>query len=109
MPSVDAVEDALLRAGEWRAARNIGGFRAHSHADNEVIVRWHPPEGDPDSGDAVAFVEEYARVLRMAGIPATVILDSSGPRVLCVPNRSALEAEPPALHQPPDRLSRTAH
>ena len=86
MPSIEAVEEALIQAGEWRAAPHIGGFRARTHAIGVVVVRWQPPADRPDTGDAVAFVEDYARILRHAGISVTVILDATGPRVLCVPD-----------------------
>ena len=96
MPSVETVEEVLIQAGEWRAAPHCGGFHARTHAIGVVVVRWRPPEGRADAGDAVAFVEEYAQILRHAGISATVLLDATGPRVLCVPD----DHEPYRQRQP---------
>jgi hypothetical protein len=109
MPSVEAVEEALIQAGEWRASRHIGGFRARTHAIDVVVIRWQPPVERPDLGDAIAYVEDYARILRRAGISATVILDASGPRVLCLPERVEHYRPPQSEPQAPAHALRAAN
>jgi hypothetical protein len=83
MSSVEIVEEALIQAGEWRAAERTGGFQVTAPTIDAVIVRWCPPAFQPDTGDAIAFMEDYAWILRRAGFSATVVLDRAGPRVLC--------------------------
>jgi hypothetical protein len=83
MPTIGAVTQALLRAGERRASRRTGGFRATGSGSGTVVVRWHAPE----RGGGLAFLEEYAALLRDAGICAVVATDGPEPRVLCLPGR----------------------
>lgn len=83
MPTVKSVEAALLYVGELRAAALTGGFLVRQHAGEAVVVYWCPPQRDPASGNALSFLESYARSLRESGIVATLIFDADGPRVLC--------------------------
>ena len=85
MPTARAVTDALLLAGERRATRRAGGFRVDAPRGGAVIVRWCAPERERDSCAGLRFLEEYARLLRDAGICALVTTDGAEPRVLCSP------------------------
>ena len=83
MPTIDTVTYALLRAGERRATRQAGGFQVEALDARTAAVRWCAPERQPDSDAGLAFVEEYARLLRSFGIAALVTTDRHDPRVLC--------------------------
>lgn len=89
MASIAVVEQALIESGEWKASAQQSGFSIRALSTDAVVVRWRPADGDQDTGPAIAFVESYARLLRQAGIPATLILDARGPRVVCTPNNLA--------------------
>jgi hypothetical protein len=95
MPSAKAIERALLSAGEPRARATVGGFQLKALGDGTVVVRWRSGTGTHADGADLAFVEEYAPILRAAGFNATVKADALGVSVLCVPQKA-----------PPWRLSR---
>jgi hypothetical protein len=83
MPTVRAVTHALLLAGERRATGPTGGFHVDAPHAGVVTVRWCAPEREHDSYAGLGFLEEYARLLRDAGICALVTTDGAEPRVLC--------------------------
>ena len=83
MLAAQTVTDTLLRAGGRPATGTAGGFRVEAPRHGSVIVRWHAPEGERNSSAGLGFIEEYARLLRDAGICAIVTTDGAGPRVLC--------------------------
>ena len=85
MPTVRAVTGALLLAGERQATRLAGGFRVEAPRAGAVTVRWCAPERERDSWAGLGFLEEYARLLRDAGICALVTTDGAEPWVLCSP------------------------
>ena len=88
MPTPAEIERALRVAGERRATDGVGGFVVEGRADT-VEVRWSvPPAGDAPGGQLHA-LEFCARVLREAGIRATLVADAHEPRVVCLPRRRA--------------------
>ena len=85
MATVGMVREALLRAGERSATRGAGGFDIQGLRHGVVAVRWRPPHGEPASDGGLALLEDYARLLRDAGICALVTTAGEQPRVLCSP------------------------
>ena len=88
MSTVGVVTGALLRAGERRAPERAGGFQVEAPDARIVLVRWRAPRHQRHSAAGLAFVEEYARLLRDVGVSALVITDGGDPRVLVQPDRS---------------------
>ena len=88
MSTVGAVTSVLLRAGERRATERAGGFQVEAPDARVVLVRWRAPRHQPHSAAGLAFVEEYARLLRDVGVSALVITDGGDPRVLVQPDRN---------------------
>ena len=88
MPTPAEIERALLVAGEPRATDRVGGFVVEGR-DETVEVRWSvPPKGD-SPGARLHALELCARVLRDAGVRATLVADADEPRVVCLPPRRA--------------------
>ena len=88
MPTPAEIERALLVAGEPRATVRVGGFVVEGREET-VEVRWSvPPDGDAP-GTRLYALEYCARVLRDAGIRATLVADTREPRVVCLPRRRA--------------------
>ena len=88
MPTPAEIERALLGAGERRATDAIGGFVVEGREDT-VEVRWSVPAAGDTPGARLYALEFCARVLREAGIRATLVTDGDGPRVVCLPRRRA--------------------
>jgi hypothetical protein len=86
MPSLSEVEQILLRAGERRASARVDGFHAKALGGGVVVVRWRARSGSDGAAAGVAFIEEYAPLLRDAGLNATVKADGHGVRVVCSPS-----------------------
>jgi hypothetical protein len=83
MATVDSVTRVLLRFGEHQATQEAGGFQVQGLKGGIVAIRWRPPDRTRDSDAGLAFLEEYARLLRDAGIDALVTTEAGDPRVLC--------------------------
>ena len=88
MSTIGVVTGALLRAGERRATERAGGFQVEAPAARVIFVRWRAPRHQPNSAAGLAFVEEYARLLRDVGVSALVSTDGGDPRVLVQPDRN---------------------
>ena len=85
MPTVKAVRAVLLHVGEQPATQRAGGFDARDLGGEFIAVRWHPPPDGRTSDAGLAFLEEYARLLRDAGIRALITTEDGDPRVVCSP------------------------
>ena|SRR5438067_229067 len=94
MSTVEAVTRTLLLFGERPATGEAGGFQVQELKGGIVAVRWRPPDRTRGSDAGLAFLEEYACLLRAAGIYALVTTEAGDPRVLCSPvSPSRLRAE----------------
>ena len=88
MPTLAEVERVLVKAGEPRATDRVGGFVVEGREET-IEVRWSvPPAGDAP-GARLHALELCARILRDAGIRATLVADEHEPRVVCLPRRRA--------------------
>jgi len=82
MLTVGVVVRALVRAGELQATRRAGGFWVEAPDARTIVVRWYAPKHQPDSAAGLAFLEEYAHLLRNIGVAALITTDRADPRVL---------------------------
>lgn len=81
----DVVRQALIDGGErpYRARGRSAGFVVGHDADGMITVRWRVPRGR-DDGARLGYLEQYAGILRAAGLRAFVTLAAPEARVLCL-------------------------